>query len=180
MCSSDLDAENILLDLSKKQEKFEDYNNELFKNDGLKSKIAGLTVDFESKHKEIDKLYHSTFDEDGLKNKLYGYLNNAKEESEKIKFLNEGSSQVLKELEAFHEEIFGTESGDGEREGGLRNELKVRKEELDDFKNKQQERYNELNKQIESLLPGATSGGLTRSEERRVGKECRSRWSPYH
>src|SRR2546429_2719363 len=23
-------------------------------------------------------------------------------------------------------------------------------------------------------------GGSTRSEERRVGKECRSRWSPYH
>ena len=22
--------------------------------------------------------------------------------------------------------------------------------------------------------------GLMRSEERRVGKECRSRWSPYH
>ena len=25
-----------------------------------------------------------------------------------------------------------------------------------------------------------TSVALTRSEERRVGKECRSRWSPYH
>ena len=24
------------------------------------------------------------------------------------------------------------------------------------------------------------TAGLTRSEERRVGKECRSRWSPYH
>ena len=23
-------------------------------------------------------------------------------------------------------------------------------------------------------------GEVTRSEERRVGKECRSRWSPYH
>ena len=23
-------------------------------------------------------------------------------------------------------------------------------------------------------------GGFKRSEERRVGKECRSRWSPYH
>src|SRR5256885_15421675 len=23
-------------------------------------------------------------------------------------------------------------------------------------------------------------GAVTRSEERRVGKECRSRWSPYH
>src|SRR5207253_6975807 len=26
----------------------------------------------------------------------------------------------------------------------------------------------------------ATNGSLRRSEERRVGKECRSRWSPYH
>ena len=25
-----------------------------------------------------------------------------------------------------------------------------------------------------------THGGSERSEERRVGKECRSRWSPYH
>ena len=26
----------------------------------------------------------------------------------------------------------------------------------------------------------AFEGGQMRSEERRVGKECRSRWSPYH
>ena len=26
----------------------------------------------------------------------------------------------------------------------------------------------------------ATSLAMARSEERRVGKECRSRWSPYH
>ena len=26
----------------------------------------------------------------------------------------------------------------------------------------------------------AKSGQILRSEERRVGKECRSRWSPYH
>ena len=30
---------------------------------------------------------------------------------------------------------------------------------------------------IEGLAP---DGKLHRSEERRVGKECRSRWSPYH
>src|SRR5258708_1857937 len=35
-------------------------------------------------------------------------------------------------------------------------------------------------------IHGATTGGISglnydaRSEERRVGKECRSRWSPYH
>ena len=27
---------------------------------------------------------------------------------------------------------------------------------------------------------GMTSARILRSEERRVGKECRSRWSPYH
>ena len=39
----------------------------------------------------------------------------------------------------------------------------------------------------EKLAPKFTQGGkiqdldgFHRSEERRVGKECRSRWSPYH
>src|SRR3712207_7317908 len=31
-----------------------------------------------------------------------------------------------------------------------------------------------------SCLLRKSSKNLTRSEERRVGKECRSRWSPYH
>src|SRR3712207_9129437 len=30
------------------------------------------------------------------------------------------------------------------------------------------------------LLPLLTLRAVSRSEERRVGKECRSRWSPYH
>src|SRR3712207_9460176 len=31
-----------------------------------------------------------------------------------------------------------------------------------------------------SVLPKGNVGFSNRSEERRVGKECRSRWSPYH
>src|SRR5688572_32771115 len=30
------------------------------------------------------------------------------------------------------------------------------------------------------VVLAAGSAGMLRSEERRVGKECRSRWSPYH
>ena len=30
------------------------------------------------------------------------------------------------------------------------------------------------------VVPGNDGMTLCRSEERRVGKECRSRWSPYH
>src|SRR2546422_8146247 len=33
---------------------------------------------------------------------------------------------------------------------------------------------------LERLQEGAEERALVRSEERRVGKECRSRWSPYH
>ena len=45
-------------------------------------------------------------------------------------------------------------------------------------------RYNEgLHQAIEAkegVKIAAESKTLARSEERRVGKECRSRWSPYH
>ena len=34
--------------------------------------------------------------------------------------------------------------------------------------------------QIAPSILAADFGYLMRSEERRVGKECRSRWSPYH
>ena len=37
---------------------------------------------------------------------------------------------------------------------------------------------DEASKQVAAF--GAHHGAMTRSEERRVGKECRSRWSPYH
>ena len=33
---------------------------------------------------------------------------------------------------------------------------------------------------IPSAIAFATLSTFARSEERRVGKECRSRWSPYH
>src|SRR3712207_9531629 len=33
---------------------------------------------------------------------------------------------------------------------------------------------------VEKCVDLTLAHGLVRSEERRVGKECRSRWSPYH
>ena len=33
---------------------------------------------------------------------------------------------------------------------------------------------------LEKKLKGRRNGAGWRSEERRVGKECRSRWAPYH
>ena len=42
------------------------------------------------------------------------------------------------------------------------------------FSKEQIEQIKKANSKIRADL------GLDRSEERRVGKECRSRWSPYH
>ena len=33
---------------------------------------------------------------------------------------------------------------------------------------------------VRSFATDLMENGIDRSEERRVGKECRSRWSPYH
>src|SRR3989454_4457728 len=43
-------------------------------------------------------------------------------------------------------------------------------------------RFEEIEAELEALseLRDKPAGTIRRSEERRVGKECRSRWSPYH
>ena len=40
--------------------------------------------------------------------------------------------------------------------------------------------WKEFIKSHMDVLAGADFFAVERSEERRVGKECRSRWSPYH
>ena len=47
-------------------------------------------------------------------------------------------------------------------------------EDFEDAKIRFKFQPNELNQTLEE------TGYINRSEERRVGKECRSRWSPYH
>ena len=56
--------------------------------------------------------------------------------------------------------------------------------ELEELKSKQTVMNNTIN-EIKNSLEGINSRiteaeEWKRSEERRVGKECRSRWSPYH
>ena len=41
-------------------------------------------------------------------------------------------------------------------------------------------KYSDLQAAFGTDLEAATRHYIERSEERRVGKECRSRWSPYH
>ena len=38
----------------------------------------------------------------------------------------------------------------------------------------------EIIEEVTGIEPSEVTPEKSRSEERRVGKECRSRWSPYH
>ena len=40
--------------------------------------------------------------------------------------------------------------------------------------------FNNLGDRFKDIFKKVSGQGQLRSEERRVGKECRSRWSPYH
>ena len=57
-------------------------------------------------------------------------------------------------------------------------EMEVTQDEIFENMKKLQETNQQQNWQ--SRLIANNSGTGYRSEERRVGKECRSRWSPYH
>ena len=60
--------------------------------------------------------------------------------------------------------------------------MKYNFDEIIDRKNNHATKYNELIKKFgtDDVIPQRDRKSAERSEERRVGKECRSRWSPYH
>lgn len=154
----------ILEELYVEQEKIILYSNQLFSEEGIKDRISGFVSSFEDKDAEITDFHTRIFTaNNGIRDKIESYLNDSEKENKEIKSLKEDSSSILTDLESFYTKIFGEENENGELEGGLKEELKTRRQELDAFKNQQQERYKELNNQIESLLPGATSAGLSSS-----------------
>ena len=87
------------------------------------------------------------------------------------KYLTE-TNKDLEDLEKFYVKIFGKfDEEEGKRIGGLEQELATRKKELEEFKNDQINKLNELKEEhdskhkafeeeIEKLLEGATSAGL--------------------
>ena len=68
----------------------------------------------------------------------------------------------------------------------LENDVKETYSYMDNFMNAHFENYDEKDSKINELQALISIDSFnselksSRSEERRVGKECRSRWSPYH
>lgn len=131
------ELKNELDKLEALRTEIEEYRDLIFSADGVKESIENLFNRSHSKLFEIEELHNSIYE------------------------LKEDSSATLQELSNFYDKIFGKDDENGKKVDGLKQEIDQRRSDLDDFKQKQQERYNELNKQIENLLPGATSAGLS-------------------
>lgn len=155
------ELENELDEFQRVRTEIEEYRDSIFSKDGIKDNVEKLLSDSESKLSEIDELHNSIYEEDGLKQKIDEFYSNISDKNKEINELKEDSSTTLQGLSNFYDKIFGKDDGNGKKAGGLKQEIDQRRSDLDEFKQKQEERYNELNKQIENLLPGATSAGLS-------------------
>lgn len=153
--------ENELDEFQTLRAEMKEYRDLIFSEDGIKEKIEDLLNNSASKLSEIEGLHDSIYDEDGLKQKIDKFYSNISDKNDDINELKENSLATLQGLEQFYDKIFGKDDENGNKAGGLKQEIEQRRKDLEEFKQKQQKRYDELNKQIENLLPGATSAGLS-------------------
>ena len=79
--------------------------------------------------------------------------------------------------ETVNTQVIQTEQGDSSAEKIILSESDLIRARLWDLSEVEWHRYKQLMQGIRGSISPAT---ISRSEERRVGKECRSRWSPYH
>ena len=174
------------------REEIEEYYDVLFDdgedNESIKLQIATLLENTEAEHEEINKFYNEILNDDEnesikttVEEAKKDILRDTEEANEKLVNV----SSKIDNLDKFYIKVFGFEDEEGNITGGLDKELKLRIKELDDFKNVQEVKYEDiltkklnsittyeknqqannknLYEQIESLLPGATSAGLAKA-----------------
>ncbi len=178
------------------REKIESYHDEIFVGDeesnAIIEKISSALQNIEEKFEVIDD-YHTKLlmdDEDeSLKTQIENARKSIDENVDEAKNLLTETSSKIDDLNKFYVRIFGSLNDEGIREGGLKQELETRIEQLDTYRKNQEkkfidmiqsrktsldtyekeqkERYEKLFEQIESLLPGATSAGLAKAYQDR-------------
>lgn len=139
----------------------EEYRDSIFSKSGIKDSIEHLLNNLKSESSEITKFNNLIYSEHGLKQKIDNFSSSISKDSEYINELKDRGMNTLQELEQFYDKIFGEDDLNGNKTGGLKQEIEQRTKDLEEFKQEQKKRYDELNKQIENLLPGATSAGLS-------------------
>lgn len=165
--------ENLLANIKTKIENINSFHNIIFRDDdnkkSLKSQIEDIKSDFEDSLSELNKKIN---EERNIIDENDRFIESTKSElSNELKNIVENSKGAVSQLTDFYDKIFGFLQEDGNRSGGLKQEIDVERKNLIELKNKKEEEFAQLIKKstseydglksnIEKLLPGATSAGL--------------------
>lgn len=141
---------------------FEGDSNE----DALEDRVKDLFTSIENWHKKIEEYHQKLTSGNEAESAIILQIEDAKGKAQKnARETNDAVSAIqthLGQLGDFYTKVFGKvkEDGSEEREGGLEKEIEKRRADLTAFKAQQEKTYETLLKEIEGLLPGATSAGL--------------------
>lgn len=156
-------AKNKLDEITQASERISDVEKQVFGDEGYAQKFNQLIASAEERYQDINTYYEEIFHDDAGSISIKNQVGSAKKDIESSKSqIDEQMSSVsdrVDQLKSFYKKIFG-DPDNTEENKGLKAELEVRKEELEKFERDQKERYEALNTEINSLLPGATSAGL--------------------
>lgn len=163
-----LEADTLQSDIQATSDLVDQFKVKLFgdeeNTDGIENKIDQFVETLETKVDEINVFHDETLVGDDKNVSTKNTITLAKQkvlsDKESIEEALNNVAVEVKDLDTFHAKIFGKIDAEGKQEGGLAGELDKRINALIDFEGKQIIKYNTLNEQIETLLPGATSAGL--------------------
>lgn len=161
-------TDTILNEITTSKKNIQQLENEFLSgsedNPSLKQKMETLFSDSTGWHAKIkdffQKLTSGNEQESAIILQIEDARKKAISDSKDAREGKDSIAELLKDIGKFYVTVFGEENESGEREGGLKQELELRENDLEEFKNKHQETYKALHEEIEGLLPGATSAGL--------------------
>lgn len=164
-------AEDLVDSITSSKNKVDNYVEDVFQDGGIKETMDNFAESTSAKHDEVGDNYdaikelHNELliggsDALSIKAEILSVKEAINDTSTEIKKAIKSVNKEVGELEDFHSYIFGEDDEDGEKKGGLPEELEVRTNELTEFEEQQKIKYEALINQIEDVLPGATSAGL--------------------
>jgi len=169
-------TEDELLHAKELKSNIEEYYNELFTDkdadsESIQSKINKLFQKTEEQYNEINSFYNETLiDEDG-KPSTKTEVQTAKLEI--LQDLNEARKRMVEvstkidDLDKLYIKIFGSEDAEGNRQGGLAEEINKKINDLDTYEKAQKKIHKQLHNDIENLLSGAVNTGLANAYQER-------------
>ena len=155
-------ASNKLNSISKIDKEFQRLNEQYFvgtDEQPLKDRWDLLNEQITRKSNEIDVFYRTLItDEKSIRQEIMSAGDIIQKLRNDSSIAYENLKDKINEIKVFHQDIYGSIDG---KSIGLKSDIESSRKELIEFEALQKQKYDALNDQIESLLPGATSAGLS-------------------